>query len=96
MHVANVSVNKNWKNLEDLISEKTGSEFTFDSSKNYYLTNCGGFPVLFLNQENEPAESDMSGLKVDIMEQCGLKLTTGKVFTRCLPGITDIHIEVEE
>ena len=95
MHVANVTVNKDWVNLEDLISEVKGEAFTFNVESNYYLVNCGGLPVLFLNTAEKPEDTITKGLEVESKEQCGLKLTSGKVFARCLQGSTDLHVEVE-
>ena len=95
MHVANVTVSKDWINLEDLISEVRGEAFTFNVDSNYYLVNCCGLPVLFLKKKKKPEDTITKGLEVESKEQCGLKLTSGKVFARCLKGSTDLHVEVE-
>lgn len=95
MHIANVTVQNKWEDLEELITASKGEPFTFDNSKNYYLVNCGGFDCLFLNQDSKPEEEIVSGLPVTPKEQCGLKLSSGKVYARCINGATGIHVEVE-
>lgn len=96
MHIANIKIGDSWENLEELVSSKLSNTFTFDPSKNYYLVNCGGFSCLFINQQDKPDTMVSDGLPLEPKEQCGLKLTTGKVYARCLSGITNIHVEVEE
>lgn len=96
MHIANVTVKSGkWNDLETLISEVRGEDFSFDPSKNYYLVNCGGSIALFLNQDTEPEQDNIKGLSLSNQEQLGLKLSNGKVFARCLINSTDIHVEVE-
>lgn len=95
MDIANVIVKNEWVDVQDLISEKLGEDFEFINGVNYYLSNSTMTPCIFLNRENIPTEEEDKGLVVAGYEQCGLKLSSGKVFARCLRGSTDIHIEME-
>lgn len=94
-HVANVLVKNTWEDLETLISAKTGSTFSFDSSKNYYLVTSSGSTVYCVNQAAQPEAAAPIGVPVGVMEQCGLKLASGKVFVSTESGTANLHVEVE-
>lgn len=93
MHIANVSVKKEWKKLQDLITEVKGSEFTFNANKNYYLANNGGDNIILLNTTSEPGEDNTDGIILCNKEQCGYKKDSGTVYVKSTSTVSTLHIE---
>lgn len=93
MHIANVNVKKEWKKLQDLITEVKGSAFEFDGNKNYYLTNNGGDNIILLNTTTEPEEDSVDGVILCNKEQCGYKKDSGTVYVKSTSISSTLHIE---
>lgn len=96
MHIANITIGKDWIDLETAITNQTGTSFSFDSDKNYFIVNNGGYQVLLLNTTSAPTADNYDGLFLMPKEQCGLMLAQGKAYARSQNGPCNLHVEVED
>jgi hypothetical protein len=98
MHIANVQIgenNQDWVKLEDVITSKIGSSFTFKDDTNYYIVNTSGFNVFFIDTDQTITEVEDTGLPLEPKEQLGYKKTSGTLYVKSVNGKSDLHIEEE-
>lgn len=95
-HVANVKVGNDWIKLEDLISTKTGSSFTFDDSKDYFISNIGTGICFMADVPSIPSADEVIGLGLSHGQCAQFKKGAGDLYVKTHVGIADIHIEEGE
>ena len=84
---------KGWKNVADLISAKTETTFTFDSSKKYYFQVKNG-NVLFNNNSTTP--TDNSGLVAERGEQVVMLIASGNLYAQANGGKAVVNVSAED
>lgn len=60
--VALIKLTGEWETLEDLISEATGTTFTFDTTKTYQIECRGASNAFLLEQSSEPSDDSTAGV----------------------------------
>lgn len=63
--VALIKLTGEWETLEDLISEATGTTFTFDSSKTYQIECRGASNAYLIEPTAEPTAGTSGGVMLD-------------------------------
>lgn len=95
MHIADITINSTWQNLETVISTATSATFIFDTEKKYSIQVKSDVPVTICNASAEP--TDDSGLVLNYSDQLILKVKTGELYAKCAGEKAILNInEIEE
>jgi hypothetical protein len=99
MHIATITVDKTWRKVEDVVSRKIGTAFTFEDDIVYSFQNQGDKnSILLQDYTSVPAENNEDGviLPPDNRYPCGFIKDSGELYARCLGGSSILHIESTE
>lgn len=96
MYIANITIGREWQSLEDLLTQATGTSFTFDASKTYHITNNSSNDCYLLNQNVAPSGEIGYGMLLPAHCQADFKTGTAtKLYGIVNSNSVNLCVEVE-